>query len=136
MFYRPVFSPKVHFLSSVNTPNFRRYQPAIGPIPMPTSVINNNIGISGHFFHTFSSLMVESESRYDTRVMAESSDDEETHYNFKTLFKHMHSESKRQNVVSGRVNFVDLAFLDFKFTKTSASDRILLNLCPTRKRDL
>ena len=44
--------------------------------------------------------MVESESRYDTRVMADSSDDEEQNYNFKTLFKHMHSESKRHNVVS------------------------------------
>jgi len=44
--------------------------------------------------------MVESESRYDTRVMADSSDDEEQNYNFKTLFKHMHSESKRHNVAA------------------------------------
>ena len=50
--------------------------------------------------------MVESESRYDTRVMADSSDDEEQNYNFKTLFKHMHSESKRHNVVSIFLSFV------------------------------
>ena len=50
--------------------------------------------------------MVESESRYDTRVMADSSDDEEQNYNFKTLFKHMHSESKRHNVVSIFFSFV------------------------------
>ena len=50
--------------------------------------------------------MVESESRYDTRVMADSSDDEEQNYNFKTLFKHMHSESKRHNVVSFFASFV------------------------------
>ena len=53
--------------------------------------------------------MVESESRYDTRVMADSSDDEEQNYNFKTLFKHMHSESKRHNVVS------ILSFVIFKY---------------------
>ena len=52
-------------------------------------------------FVFFRRVMVESDTaKYDTVVMENDSDDEERDYNFKTLYRHMHSEAKRKYVVS------------------------------------
>lgn len=54
--------------------------------------------------------MVDSDtSKYDTVVM-EDSDDEERDYNFKTLYRHMHSEAKRKYVVWFTYLFIYLLY--------------------------